>query len=53
MGTYLCCADEKVSNKTKLNNAKTPAKPEVKIKLEDIFHILIESKNKKISMNDF
>lgn len=36
-----------------LVHSKGPFKPEVKIKLEDIFMILMDSKNKKLSMADF
>lgn len=53
MGSDICCSSDSPNSKPKLQAHKLPSKPEVTIKLEDIFQILIETKNKKISMHDF
>lgn len=53
MGADLCCIEQTDQTKVTLVHSKKTHKPEVKMKLQDIFTILMDSKNKKLSMNDF
>ena len=53
MGADLCCIEQTDNTKVALVHSKKTHKPEVKMKLQDIFTILMDSKNKKLSMNDF